>query len=275
MPDISAAAVKALRDKTNLPMMDCKKALEATGGDPEAAVKWLHEQGKKTYEKRAGRETTFGRIAVLADLPKSVGAMVELRCESTPVMGSESFIQLANDLVSQLAYGPGAATPDALLDQPSPSQKGKTLRQQMDDLFNQIREVFRVPRIERINAPCAGYAHHNGAVGVLLQIDGKTDATLGKDFCMHVAAMRPQVLSPDQLDSAAVEREREAYREAARKEGKPEKILEKIVDGKMKDFYAQHCLTEQPFVKDTAKSVGKVANDAGMKLVRFVHWELA
>ena len=175
MPEITAAAVKALREKTNLPMMDCKKALEANGGDPEAAVQWLREQGKKTYETRSGRETSFGRVAMQASADPGLGAMVELRCESAPVMNAAGFIELANDLVRQLAGGPGAASPDELLSQPSPGKKGETLKEQVDHLFNQIREVFRVARIVRIDGPCAGYVHHNGALGVLLEVGGTID----------------------------------------------------------------------------------------------------
>jgi elongation factor Ts len=274
MPEITATAVKALRDKTNLPMMDCKKALEAAGGDPEAAVQWLREQGKKTYEKRAGRETAFGRIAIHFGAEPPRAAMIELRCESAPVMNAEGFVQLANDLARRLAEGPGASGPDELLAQASPSKGGETLKEQMDHLFNQVREVFRLARIVRIDGPSAGYVHHNGALGVLLAVDGRVDPVLAKDICMHIAAMRPKVISPSDLDPAKVQQEREILREAARKEGKPEKILDKMVEGRLRDFYAQQCLTEQPFVKDSTKSVGQVAKAAGMKLARFVCWEV-
>ena len=141
-------------------------------------------------------------------------------------------------------------------------------------MFNQVREVFRIHRLVRIDGPCGGYAHHNGAVGVLLEVAGNVDATLAKDFCMHITAMKPTVVSAADLDPAVVQRERETLAEAARQEGKPEKIIDKMVEGRLKDFYAAQCLSEQPFVKDTAKTVGQVAAAAGMKLIRFVHWEL-
>jgi elongation factor Ts len=274
MPEITAAAVKALREKTNLPMMDCKKALEQAGGDAEKAVQLLREAGKKISEKRAGKETTSGRIAVVSRLENGVGAMVEFLCESAPVANSEGFTRLTNDLVEQLANGPGAKTADELLDQPSPSGAAKTLREQLDVLTNQIRELFKVGRLVRIDGPCGGYAHHNASAGVLLEIEGKLDATVAKDICMHIVAMRPAVVSPADLDPAAVEQEREVLRAAARQEGKPEKIIEKMVEGRLKDFYAERCLTEQPFVKDSAKTVGQVAKEAGFKPLRFVHWEL-
>jgi elongation factor Ts len=276
MPEITAAAVKALREKTGLPMMDCKRALTEAGGDPDAAIEALRKAGKKTMEKRVGRETSAGRIAIIASLDPGIGAMVELRCESAPVANNEEFVGLARDLAQQLAFGPGAATPEQLLAQPSPGKPGQTLQQQFDDLTNRIREVFRVARICRIDAPCGGYAHHNGGSGVLLQIDGG-NAELAKDICMHVAAMRPTVVSRDEVDPQLVEKEREIAATAARNEGKPEKVIPKIAEGKLKDFYAQQCLAEQIHPnkeKYGGQTVGKLAEAAGMKLVRFVHWEL-
>jgi elongation factor Ts len=276
MPEITAAAVKSLRDQTGLPMMDCKRALQETGGNLDGAVQWLRKQGKKVAEKRAGRTTISGRIAVYADFARGVGAMVDLRCESAPVANNEQFVALANDLVKQLATGPGAATPDDLLRQPSPSQAGQTLARQLEDLLNRIREAFKVERVVRIDGPAAGYAHHNGAVGVLLEVEGG-NAELGRDIAMHIAAMRPVVVSKEQLDPAAIDKEREILAEAARKEGKPEKIIAKMVEGRLKDFYAERCLLEQPHAnreKYEGKTIGELAAAAGMKIRRFVHWEL-
>jgi len=276
MPEITAAAVKALRDQTGLPMMDCKKALVEAGGDAEKAVELLRKAGKKTMEKRSGRETSAGRIFVHVGLDPGVGAMVELRCESAPVAKNEEFVGLGNDLLRQLAAGPGAATPDELLAQPSPGKPGRTLREQFDDVTNRIREVFRVERIVRIDGPCGGYAHHDGSAGVLLEVQGG-NAELAKDISMHVAAMRPKVVSTADLDPAAVEKEREILTERARNDGKPEKVVPKIVEGGLKDFRAQNCLAEQIHAnkeKYKGQTIGKLAEAAGMKLVRFIHWEL-
>ena len=274
MAEITAADVKALRDKTGLPMMDCKRALQDAQGDQQTAVELLRKAGKKTMQSRAGRKTSFGRIAVYADFDAGAGAMIDLRCESAPVAANQEFAQLANDLAQQLATGPGASAPEQLLSQPSPGKSGQTLKEQFDELNNRIREVFKLERIQRIDGPCGGYAHHDAAAGVLLQVKGGT-AELAKDLCMHVAALRPKVVNKEDLDPAEVGKEREILSEAARKEGKPEKIIEKMVEGRLQNFYAQHCLAQQPFVKDDKKTVAKVANQAGMKIVRFVHWELA
>jgi elongation factor Ts len=273
MAEISAADVKALRERTGLPMMDCKKALQDTGGNVDKAVELLRKAGAKLMEKRAGRATISGRIAIFLSAEANAGAMVDLRCESAPVASNEHFVQLADDLARQLATGPGADSPEALLTQPSPSKTAPTLQRQFDDLNNRIREVFKVERIVRLGGRVGGYAHHNGAAGVLLEFEGG-NPELAKDICMHVAAMRPAALAKEDLDPAVVAKEREILSEAARKEGKPENIIAKMVEGRLRNFYAECCLTEQPFVKDDKKTVGQVAKEAGMKLVRFVRWEL-
>ena len=273
MVDITAAAVKELRDRTGLPMMDCKRALQEGGGDEEAAIELLRKAGKQTMEKRAGRETSAGRIAVYTDIDAAVGAMIELRCESAPVASNEEFVELAGDIARQLATGPGAASAEELLQQPSPGKPSQTLKERFEELNNRIREVFKLGRIERIDGACGGYAHHNGAVGVLLEISGG-DAGLAKDVCMHVAAMRPAAVAKEDLDPEVVNKEREILAEAARKEGKPEKIIDKMVEGRLRNFYAEQCLNEQPFVKDDKKTVGKIAREGGMKIKRFVRWEL-
>ncbi len=274
MAGITAAAVKSLRERTGLPMMDCKKALTECDGDQEAAVDWLRKQGLKTMERRGGRETTFGRMGIFADLNESVGAMVELKCESNPVAQNEEFIQLADDLAQQLAKGPGASTADELLDQPSPSKPGTTLREQKDELCNRIREVFNVGRTVRFDGRCGAYCHNAGTVsGVLLQLLGG-EAETAKNICMHITAMRPKALTVEELDPEVVAREREILTEAARQEGKPENIIEKMVEGRMRSFYAESVLMEQPYVKDEKQTVGEYAKANGAELVRFVHWEL-
>src|SRR6185503_11089198 len=130
MAEISAAAVKSLREKTRLPMMECKKALQETGGNEAAAIEFLRKQGIKTKETRIGRETSAGRIAVYADVAAGVGSMIELKCESAPVAGSAEFRQFAIDLAKQLATGPGATTADELLAQASLAKPGQTLGEQ-------------------------------------------------------------------------------------------------------------------------------------------------
>ncbi len=274
MVAISAAQVKSLRETTGLPMMDCKQALTECDGDAEAAIRWLRERGAQVLNKRSDRETAFGRFGVFTSFDPPVGAMVELKCESRPVTQNDEFIQLANDLARQLATGPGAATADDLLDQPSPSKPGTTLRQQKDDLFNRIREVFNVGRLVRIDGACGGYSHNATTVaGVLVEVAGGSP-DLAKDVCMHIAAMRPLALGREDLDPAEIDKERAILREAALKEGKPENIVDKMVEGRLRNFFAEKVLLEQQFVKGDKVTVGKTAAQQGMTIKRFVHWEL-
>ncbi len=272
MTTISASAVKAFRERTGLPLMDCKQALQEAGGDEDVAFEVLRKKGKQLSDKRADRETAFGRFGMYMGTDKKVGAMVELLCESAPVTANDQFIQLAQDLATQLATGPGAATGEELLDQASPSQPGTTLRQQKDDLFNRIREVFNVGRIVRVEGTCGGYQHNAGTTaGVLLQIEGGTDEA-AKDVSMHIAAMKPQVLNVADLDETQVEQEREILRAAAKAEGKPDNIVEKMVEGRIRQYCAERALVEQPFVKDDKLTVGQYAKQNNMKLLGMWHW---
>lgn len=273
MAEISAAAVKQLRDETGVSMMDCKRALQDAGGDLGLAKQKLREAGIKTMASRQDRATGEGRIAIYCGVNKPTAAIIELQCESPSVAANEQFIALANDLAQQLATGPGAKSPDELWSQSSPSKKGQTLADQRDDLQNRIREVFRLARIERIDGACGGYVHHDGKTGVLLQVEGGAD-DLAKEISMQIVALRPAALNKEDLDPAEVQRERTILMEAARKEGKPENILEKMVEGRLKNFYAERVLSEQPFVKDDKQTVGQVAKAGGMKLKKYVRWQL-
>jgi elongation factor Ts len=272
MAQITAAAVKAFRERTGLPLMDCKKALQEAGGDEDQAVEVLRKRGQQLADKRSDRETAFGRFGLYLGADKNVGAMVELLCESSPVTTNEDFVQLADDLAEALATGPGASTAEELLAQPSPSKSGITLEDQKNDLFNRIREVFNVGRMVRVENSCGGYMHHAGTTaGVLVEIDGGSDEA-AKDVSMHIAAMRPAALDKDSLDPAVVEKEREILKQAALAEGKPENIVEKMVEGRLRNFYAEQCLMEQPFVKDDKQTVGKYAKGNGMTVNNFWHW---
>jgi elongation factor Ts len=278
MPEITAAAVMALREKTGLPMMECKKALAECGGNTDEAVEWLRRQGIKTQSMRADRETSCGRLAVYTDPAKGVGAIIELKCESPPVAGSPDFKALCEDVAKTLALGPGAASPEELMAQKSQAHPDKTLGELKDDLFNRMREVFELARIKRIDAPCGGYAHHDGTKAALIEISGNAAAPAAveaaKDIAMHVVAMAPKAIRKEELDPAVVEKEREILTEAARKEGKPDNIIAKMIEGRLRNFYATCVLLEQPFVKDEKQTVGKLAKDAGIDVVAVDNWRL-
>lgn len=275
MAEITAAAVRQLRDKTGLPMMDCKNALNASGGDEAGAIDWLRKNAQAKFETRTDRETAFGRFGIHSGSDKTVGAMVELKCESAPVAGSPDFIAFLDDIVAALVKSDKTpANVDELLALPSTKHPGKSLADVKLDLFNRIREVFNVGRFKKIQSASGGYSHNAGTVsGVLLEIEGGNDAA-AKDVCMHVAAMRPIALDKDAVDPAIVEKERQALKEAALKEGKPANIVDKMVEGRLRNFYAERVLTEQPFVKDDKQTVGKFAESHKMKLKGFTHWEL-
>ncbi len=271
MAEITAALVKQLREETQLPMMDCKKALAESGGDVEAAKQALREKGKVLMGTRSDRSTEEGRIAIFSG--PNAGAIVELQVESAPVAGHEEVVQLAADLAQQLATGPGAATAEELWQQPCPSQQGKTLQDVKDDIENRMREVCRLSRLLRVDAASGGYVHHDGRTGVLLEIEGSNDS-LAREISMHVAAMKPQAVNKDALDPTAVEKERQTQIERARKEGKPDNIIEKMIEGRMRNFFSEVVLEEQPFIKDDKQSVGKIAAEGGLKLKSFTMWKL-
>ena len=255
--------------------MDCKKALVEAEGDEEKAIEILRKSGAKTMAGRTDRQTEAGRIALFVCPQKNVTAMVELLCESAPVSNTEEFIALVNGLAEQLATGPGAKTPEELLAQPFPGKPGVTLQAFYDDLVNKIREVFRLTRIMRVEGPCGAYVHHNAGIGVLLPLEG-TNTDLGKDISMHVASMKPAALSEKELDPATVQRERDLILEQVKEQskGKPESVIEKIVDGKMKAFLAERTLLGQPFVKDAAKTVAQVCEEGQIKIKEMIHWVL-
>lgn len=271
MPEITAAKVKAFRERTGLPLMECKTALSEAGGDEEKAVAILRERGEKLGDKRADRETAFGRFGLFCGVDKAAGAIVELKCESAPVTQNEEFIRLADDLAEALAQHSGEVkSVDALLALESPSKKGTTLGEQKAELFNRIREKFDVGRMTKYEGPTGGYCHNSGTVaGVLLQIEGGTDDA-AKDVAMHVAAMRPAALSKDDLDKSEVDKEREFLRAAALKEGKPESIVDKMVEGRLRQYFAEKALLQQPFVKDDKQTVEQYAKSNNMQVKDFV-----
>jgi elongation factor Ts len=271
MAEITAAAVKALRDKTGLPMMDCKKALTASNGDVDGAIRSLRERGIKYAATGLGRDTSAGRITVFADPAKNVAAMVEFKCESAPVANHDEFKALASDLVKVLATGPGAKTEEELLAQPSPSIAGQTLGEVKLDLLNKMREVMTVGRMVRVNGACGVYAHHDGSFGALVEVEG-TNLDAAKEIAMHVVAQKPLVVNKEDLDPAVVDAERAILTEAARKEGKPDNIIAKMIEGRLKNFYAEKVLNEQPFIKDDKQTVGQFAQKSGIKVKRFESW---
>ncbi len=276
MAEITAQAVKALRDLTDLPMMDVKKALVDAGGDQAKAIELLKERNKKVMLKRLENATSEGLVRVGVSEDGSIGAMVELQCESAPVAKADDFIFLADQLVKQLVKGPGASTPEELLAQPAPDRPGQKLSELLEDVVGKIREKMVLARVLRVAGPVGAYAHHDGKTGVLFEASGdKKTVPVLKDVAMHIAALKPIVTHPEELPADQVESERSKLTAEAAASGKPANIVEKIVDGRMKTYYGETgVLTHQPFAKDQAKTVSQALAESGLKANKFTRWLL-
>lgn len=274
MSTISATAVKTLRDRTNAPMMDCKAALAEADGDMEKAVDILRKKNAAIQAKKGDRETAEGRVAIFIDPSQKVGAIIEVRCESAPVAKSEGFVQLANDLAKQVALANPSAVED-LLAQPFVGDKSKTVSERIGDVVGVMRENMKPARFKRLTGLLGEYVHHDGTVGVLVQVEGeKADAQMLRDVSMHVTAKSPLAALREHVEQATIDKEIEIARSQAAATGKPAQIVEKIAEGKMKTFFAENILAEQPFVKDDSKTVGDLLKSAGLKLVTFIRYRV-
>jgi elongation factor Ts len=274
MSEISAATVKALRDRTNMPMMECKSALTEAKGDMDKAVELLRKKHKDAQDKRVNRETAEGRIGTYVDLLQKVGAIIELRCESAPVAKSEQFVQLANDLAKQVTLKE-AASVEALLAQPYVEDAKKTVNDRISEVVGLMRENMKPARMARLTGIVGAYVHHDGSVGVLLQCEGtKADPQLLRDVCMHITAKNPIAARREDVPKEVIERERDIAKSQAAATGKPANLVDKIAEGKLKTFFAESVLVEQPFVKDDSKTVGDLLKGAGLKVVKFIRFKV-
>jgi elongation factor Ts len=271
---ISATDVKKLRDITNAPMMDCKVALTETNGDMDKAIDHLRKKNAAIQAKKGERETTEGRIAAFIDPAKQIGAIIEVRCESAPVAKSELFVQLASDLARQAALKEPTSV-EALLTQPFIDDSKKTVNERVSDTIGLVRENMKPARFTRLTGQLGSYTHHDGSVGVLLQVEGaKADPQLLRDVCMHITAKNPLAGRREDVSPETIAKEKEIARSQAAATGKPANIVDKIAEGKMKTFFAENVLLEQPFVKDDSKSVGDLLKSAGLKFVKFVRYKV-
>jgi elongation factor Ts len=279
MSQISAAAVKELRDKTNLPMMDCKKALEESQGDIDKAIQILRERNKNVAVKRGERETAEGRIATYIDAAGGFGAIVELRCESPMVTKAEQFIQLGSDIARQIAEK-NAANVDELLAQPYVGAAGKTVKDRIEEAIGLIRENMRVARFMRLTGQLGEYIHHDGTLGVMLQVEGQTaDKALLRDICAHTAAMNPLYLNPEAVPADVADREKTLAKQQAAEtsQGKPANVVEKIAEGRYRTWMEETVLTQQPIanqVKYGKKTVSDLAKGAGVTITRFIRYKV-
>jgi elongation factor Ts len=268
---ISAGDVKTLRDRTNAPMMDCKAALTATDGDMAKAIQWLREKGKTVAAGKAEREAAEGRIAAFIDPQQAIGALIEVRCESAPVAKSDHFIQLSNELAKQVALK-NPKTVEELLTQPLVDDPAKTVSDRITEVIGLIRENMKPARFVRLTGGHMGtYIHHDGSVGVLTQVDAAkaVDVQTLRDVCMHVTAKNPVAARREDVAADVIEREREIAKNQAAATGKPANIVDKIAEGKIKTWFGENVLVEQPFVKDDTKTVGDLLKGVGATLKTF------
>ena len=275
MAEITAAAVKALREKTDLPMMECKKALTEAGGDEAKAMQILREMFKKVQEKRADNVTAEGRVFIASKPDGLEAAMVEIQCESAPVATGEVMQKFGQAMADQLLAGPGAADASALMAQTG-AGASQTFQEQYEEIVNKIREKIVVNRIVRVKGVVGGYVHHDYKTGVLFVASGTPKSSdILKDVAMHIAGMNPTVTKPDELEPTIVKAERDRLTAEARASKKPENIIEKMVDGRMKVFYAdQGVLQMQAFARDDSKTVSQALSEAGIEAVKFYRWKV-
>jgi len=268
--EITAEMVKKLRDLTGVQMMKCKAALQKASGDMEKAIEILRKENVGAVAKLAEREAGEGRIGAYIDVDKQVGALVELRCETAPVAKSDLFVQLANDLAKQAALQE-AATPEALLAQPFVADPKRTVGERVAEVVSLMHENMKLVRLVRLKGQLGSYVHHDGSLGVMVQVEGaKADPQLLRDVCMHIAAKNPVAALREHVPPAVLDKEKEIARAQAEATGKPANIVEKIAESKTKTWHAENVLVEQPFVKDDSKTVGDLLKSAGLKLVQFV-----
>jgi elongation factor Ts len=270
---ITAGMVKALRDKTGLPMMECKKALAEAGGDEEKAIEVLRRLGAGQIRKMASREVTEGRIACYVDPETQQAGIVELRCETASVANTDDFVKLAAAIARQAAVTEAPAA-ETIRAQPYVDNPSRTLADHMDEVFNRLRENLRIARVARLAGNVGQYLHHNAQVGVLVEMSGPCPEELKTDLCMHIAALNPAYTHREEVHAKEVEQQKTLFAEAAK--GKPEPIVEKIVAGKLNRWYSEFVLLEQPFVKDDKKSVGQVLKEVApdLTVTHFVRYEV-
>ena len=263
MANITAAMVKELRERTSVGMMDCKNALAECQGDMEAAIDFLRQKGLSKAAKKAGRTTSEGLIGLKLAADNSVAAMVEVLCETDFVARGDKFKAFAADVADKVFTG-DPKDADAL---------GALLGDELNNQIATLGENMSVGRFVRFAAEQPGmvghYIHTNGKIGVLVELGAKNAATLAKpellelakNLAMQVAATGTMALCPESLDPALIERERQVYRQKTLDEGKPENIVDKIVDGRINKFYQEVCLMEQAYIRDDKVTIKNLVKD--------------
>ena len=272
MAQITAAIVKELRERTGAGMMDCKKALVATEGDMEKAIDFLREKGLSQAAKKAGRVAAEGAVVAHVTEDGKVGAIVEVNCETDFVGQNENFQALAKSIAA-LIVETNPADVETLL---ASEMDGKAVKDVVTEAIAKIGEnisVRRFVRFESAEGKVYSYIHAGGKIGVLVDMKGG-DLELGKDIAMQVAAANPQYLDRTEVPASELEHEKDILTEQARNEGKPEKIIEKMVLGRINKYYKDVCLVDQEFIKDGDLTISKLLKSKNAEVARFARFQL-
>ena len=265
---ITAALVKELRERTGAGMMDCKKALEETNGDIEAAIELMRKSGQAKAAKKAGRIAAEGVILTKAE--GNVGTLVELNCETDFVARDDNFLGFGEKVINAAFAG----KLDDVEELKAADIDGSSVETTRENLVAKIGENMNVRRVTTIVAGDLVETYvHGGRIGVAVAITGG-NSELAKDIAMHVAASSPQFVKPEDVSAEVVEQERRIQLDIAMQSGKPQDIAEKMVEGRMRKFTGEISLTGQAFVKDPSMTVGQLLKDAGADVVTFVRFEV-
>lgn len=265
MTAIKASQVKELRERTGLGMMECKNALVDAAGDIEKAIEDLRKSSGMKAAKKAGRTAADGIVALRVAEDGSYGVIVEVNSETDFVARDDNFKGFVATVVDRAFDGKLASAADVM---------DADMEATRQALVQKIGENISVRRVELVQAPLiGGYVHSNNRIAVLVALQGGDDA-LAKDVAMHVAAVNPQVATPDEMPADVIAKEKEIYVAQARESGKPDDIIEKMVSGRVNKFLAESSLVEQPFVKDPDVKVGKLLKDRGAEIKGFVRFEV-
>ena len=263
MAAISASMVKELRERTGLGMMECKKALVEADGDLELAIENLRKSSGMKAAKKAGRVAADGVVRVAVN--GGQGTLLEVNSETDFVARDDNFSAFADKVIAKAAST--ESTDVAAL------MEGE-LEDARSALVQKIGENITVRRVAKISASVVGaYVHSNEKIGVLIGLDGGSEE-LAKDIAMHVAAVNPMVVNPDDVDPAVIEKEKEIFAAQAENSGKPAEIIEKMIGGRIRKFLAEISLVEQPFVKNPDQTVGQLAKAAGATVTGMVRFEV-
>lgn len=271
---INAKMVKELREKTGAGMMDCKKALTEANGDLDQALDLLREKGIAKAAKKADRVAAEGLTHIEVD--GNIAAIVEVNSETDFVAKNEGFQDLIAKITRHLIDNKPDTVESALEQQLEGT--GQTVQEYVNDAIAKIGEKISLRRYEIVEKDDSGsfgaYLHMGGRIGVLTLLEGAGKEQVAKDVAMHVAAVNPRYLSRDAVPAEEAEREKDVLKQQALNEGKPEHIVEKMVQGRLNKFFEEICLLDQAFVKDTDQKVGKYVESQGASVKTFVRYEV-